>query len=72
MRSAAVIRKEAMECLVEKMGVIETEVFISNLLRERFDYTKWQREYFDKYSADEFLLEAVKYDKQVPFEKREP
>jgi hypothetical protein len=69
MRSVAVIRKEAMECLLEKMGVIETEVFISNLLQERFDYTKWQREYFDKYTADDFLQAAAEYDKRVPFEK---
>jgi hypothetical protein len=46
MRSASVIRKEGMECLIESLGVVEAEVFISSLLRDSFDYTEWQRDYF--------------------------
>jgi hypothetical protein len=69
MRSTAVIRKEGMEYLIEKLGVLETEVFISNLLRDRFDYTEWQRDYFDKYSLDDFLDKAAEYDQKVPLKK---
>jgi hypothetical protein len=69
MRSTAVIRKEGMECLIEKLGVLETEVFISNLLRDRFDYTEWQRDYFDKYSLDDFLDKAAEYDQKAPLKK---
>jgi hypothetical protein len=29
---------------VEKLGALETEVFISHLLREPFDYTEWRRD----------------------------
>ena len=36
MRSTAVTRKESMDCLVKSLGVLETKVFISSLLRERF------------------------------------
>ena len=67
MRSETVIRKEGMEYLLDRLGVIDTEVFISSLLRERFDYTEWQREYFSKYSADDFLTKASEYDKENPF-----
>jgi hypothetical protein len=67
MRSATVIRKEGMNCLLKTLGVIETEAFISSLLRERFDYTEWQREYFDKYTLDDFLRQAADYDKNNPF-----
>jgi hypothetical protein len=67
LRSGAVIRKEGMDCLLEKLGVLETEVFISNLLRERFDYTEWQRDYFDAYTLDDFLKKAADYDKNNPF-----
>jgi hypothetical protein len=67
MRSNAVIRKEGMDCLLEKLGVLETEAFISNLLRERFDYTEWQRDYFDTYTLDDFLKKAAAYDKNNPF-----
>jgi hypothetical protein len=58
--------KEGMECLLKTMGVLETEVFISNLLRESFDYTEWQREYFANWAMDDFLDKAVRFDKDNP------
>jgi hypothetical protein len=66
-----VIKKEMMECLINKFGVLETEVFISNLLREPFDYTEWQSEYFDqKYTTvEDFLQKAADYETQFPFKK---
>ena len=67
MRSTAVIRKEGLECLVRTLGDLETEVFISSLIRDRFDYTEWQRNYFDKYSLAEFLDQAAAFDKTKPF-----
>ena len=67
MRSTAVIRKEGLECLVKTLGSLETEVFISSLIRDRFDYTEWQRDYFNKYSLKEFLDKAVAFDKNQPF-----
>jgi hypothetical protein len=68
MRSPAIIKKEAMELLVNALGVIETEVFITELQRGRFDYTEWQRDYFDKkYTLDEFLQKAAQYSKTHPF-----
>lgn len=36
-----------MRCLVEKLGVVNAERFIAAVLRERFDYTEWQRARFD-------------------------
>ena len=45
MRSQSIIKSEAISCLLEKLGPLETEVFISNLLREPFDYTQWQRDH---------------------------
>jgi hypothetical protein len=68
MRSTAVIRKEGLECLVKTLGDLETEIFISSLIRDRFDYTEWQSGYFEKYSLDEFLGKAVEFDKTQPFE----
>lgn len=29
-------------CLLEKLGVVETERLISAINKEKFDYTKWQ------------------------------
>ena len=64
MRSTTVIKKEGMDCLVKTLGILETEVFISSLLRESFNYTEWQREYFANWTLDDFLNEAQKYDQK--------
>ncbi|WP_044962662.1 hypothetical protein [Treponema denticola] len=47
-----------MECLIETMGVVEAEYFIAAVRRERFDYTKWQREYFGKMDLKTFVNNA--------------
>ena len=67
MRDISVIRKEGMEHLVKKLGVLETEIFVSSLLRDRFDYTEWQREYFADWTLDDFIGQAKEYDETFPF-----
>jgi len=62
MRSTAVIKKEGMDCLIKNLGVLETEVFISSILRESFDYTEWQREHFADWTLDDFLNKAQKHE----------
>lgn len=57
-------------CLLEKLGVVETERFIAVINREQFDYTKWQREQFDNMSSDEFNNAAVAYSKKIRFVKK--
>lgn len=42
------IMNRGMQCLNENMGVVEAEQFISIIIREKFDYTKWQRQFFDE------------------------
>ena len=69
MRNAAVIKKEGMDCLIKSLGVLEAEVFISNLLREQYDYTEWQRKYFANQTLDNFLNKAQKYDDENPWEQ---
>ncbi len=55
---------------VRELGVVETERFIAVINRERFDYTKWQRERFDNMSFDEFNSVAAVYSKENPFCKK--
>ena len=52
-----------MECLVQAMGVVDAEYFIAAVQRERFDYTKWQREYFDTMDLKTFVNNAKTYAK---------
>ena len=56
-----------MECLTETLGVVEAERFISLVIRERFDYTKWQREYFDKMPPGAVQAQALAYGKAHPY-----
>lgn len=53
MYSAAEITALGMDCLVEKLGIVNMEYFIKVIKREKFDYTKWQREYFDSKTHEE-------------------
>ena len=64
--STAEIIDNGISCLVEKLGLIETERFISVLLREKSDYTKWRRRYFDDVSSEDFNAAAVAYGKAHP------
>jgi len=67
MASNMEVMDKGISCLLEKLGVVETEQFISVIIREKFDYTKWQQQKFDKMSSDEFQDAAVAYTKENPF-----
>jgi len=54
------------QALLEKLGVLDTEHFISTILKEPFNYTKWSRDYFADYAPEQFLTDAVEYDKNNP------
>lgn len=58
MRSTNVIMSDITRHLLDKFGVIETEIFISTLLSDRFDYTEWQREHFGGMSLEELNEKA--------------
>lgn len=65
--STAEVMARGMSCLVDNLGLIEAEEFISVIMREHFDYTKWQREYFDRMSAEELHRRAVDYERNHPY-----
>ena len=65
--SNAEIMDRGISCLIEKLGTVDTERFISVIIRERFDYTKWQRKKFDNIDLDTLTDAAVKYEKEHPF-----
>ncbi len=61
------IMNRGMECLLERMGVVEAEKFISIIIREKFDYTKWQQEHFDRMTPEQIDAEARQYVSDHPF-----
>ncbi len=67
--STTEIMDKGMACLVKNLGTVDAEYFISVIMREKFDYTKWQREHFDGQNPDEFLNAAFEYDQTHPIGK---
>ena len=63
--SSTELLDKGITCLIEKMGVIEAERFISIIIREKSDYTKWRQRYFENTDPDAFHDEAVEYGEKV-------
>ena len=61
------ILDQGFACLVENLGVIDAEYFIALIKRNDFDYTIWQREYFDKLPLGEFAANASAYAQSHPY-----
>jgi len=55
---------------LKNLGVLDTEQFISTLLKEPFDYTKWSRKHYEDVDLHEFSMRAIRYDKENPVQQR--
>lgn len=66
-QNTAEIMNRGMECLTQALGVVDAEQFISIIIREKFDYTKWQRSYFDAMPSGEFHQKALDYARTHPY-----
>ena len=62
----AILMDKGMRCLIDTLGEVEAERFIVQLIREPFDYTKWQHGLFDGMTIEEISFEAVEYCKANP------
>jgi len=51
--------ERGMRSLVDNLGEVDAERFITRLIREPFDYTKWQRNLFEGMSLEEISKEAA-------------
>ena len=49
-------------CLLEHLGPIVTERFISYIQHERLDYTQWRKGLFKDRSSEEIISAAAKYE----------
>lgn len=66
--NSANLMEAGIACLVEKLGVIDAERFIVEIKRDRFDYTKWQRDLFNDMLLEGLTEMAVEYEKEHPHE----
>ncbi|MCD4693260.1 MAG: hypothetical protein K8R79_10120 [Calditrichales bacterium] len=53
------LRIKGIEVLTSKLGAVEAERFISIILKEPFDYTKWQRTLWKDISVKELSAKAM-------------
>ena len=58
------IKIKGIEALINKLGEVETERFIALLIREPFDYTKWQRTLWTNKSVVELSNAAMQLRKK--------
>jgi hypothetical protein len=54
------LRNKGMKVLINSLGKVEAERFISLIIREPFDYTEWQRDLFNDMSVKELSNLAMK------------
>ena len=59
MKTDTELRIEGIQALVDAMGLVEAERFISLLLREPFDCTEWQKTSWPDKSVEELSAAAM-------------
>jgi hypothetical protein len=64
MRSDALIKSEGMRVLADNLGIVEAERFITLILREPFDYTKWQRDLYGDMPVEELYAKIKRYEER--------
>ncbi|MCL2202215.1 MAG: hypothetical protein FWB75_09640 [Oscillospiraceae bacterium] len=53
-----VLKLNVVKCLIENFGVVQTERFISLMIKEPFDYTVWQRDLYKDMTVEELFAAA--------------
>ena len=56
-----VLKNEGVRVLTQNLGMVEAERFISLIIREPFDYTKWRQRLFDETSVEELSHKAMDF-----------
>lgn len=70
--NTAEILNDGVDWLRQKFGDVGTELFISLIIRERFDYTKWRDNFFSDKNVKEINDVAAAYARDNPFQPRRP
>jgi len=65
MKTDTLLREEGMRALSERLGLVEAERFIALVIREQFDYTKWQENLYDGIPLDELCENADAFWKKT-------
>jgi len=63
MRTDNVLRLEAMDALILKLGAVDAERFICMVKRDTFDYTEWRRGLWKDKTIEKIHAEATAFEK---------
>ena len=58
------IKKKGLSVLIDNLGDVDAEKFISLIIKEPFDYTEWQSTLWNKQSVEQVSEKAMLYRKQ--------
>jgi hypothetical protein len=64
MRTDIILRVEAMNVLIENLGEVDAERFISMVKSDNFDYTKWQKNLWKDKTIDEIYNMAKDFEER--------
>ncbi|HRW35512.1 MAG TPA: hypothetical protein P5107_10700 [Thermotogota bacterium] len=59
MKTESALKIDGINALIEKLGPVDAERFISSIIKEDFDYTIWQKNLFEKKSLTTLSQEAM-------------
>ena len=66
MRTDSELRVTGLRALVQELGPVEAERLVTLLLREPFDYTRWQSDLWPEMSIDEISEAAMDLRRASP------
>ena len=61
MKSEIALRSEAVEILIDELGLVDAQKFISLIKRDTFDYTEQRRDLYKNMSIDEIYNKAKEF-----------
>ncbi|KZX11488.1 hypothetical protein [Methanobrevibacter filiformis] len=65
MKNETILRIEAMDILVKKLGIVDAERFIDIIKKDNFNYTEWRKNLWKDKTLNEIYDDAVEdYNKK--------
>ena len=64
MKTDSEIRVDGLQILIEELGIVEAERFITLILREPFDYTKWRQNLWPNRSVEDISKAAMAFQNE--------
>jgi len=65
MRTDTLLREDGMRILSEGLGLVEAERFVALLIREQFDYTKWQEKLYHNMPLEELCANTDAFSQKT-------